>query len=215
MKNHIPRQAENAPSGTRIKLSRSDRSQLRRMQILRGAKACFSRIGFHSTSMAQIAHHARMSVGQIYRHFPSKESLIEGIIEEDVNRQVDMLQMALNTETTGGAITSVAHRMEYAATRRDYIALMLEIAAEGARNPKVRALLLANQLRGHAIIKKRIEALNPRAWPKGELELRLRLVYAITQGIASQEVIEGRQTSVKQLARRDQVIKLLLTPGAL
>jgi hypothetical protein len=104
---------------------------------------------------------------------------------------------------------------EYAATRRDYIGLMLEIAAEGARNPKVRALLAGTQLRGHAIIKKRIAGLHPGAWPKGELDLRLRLVYAITQGIASQEVIEARRTTEKLLARRDELIKLLLTPGAL
>jgi hypothetical protein len=149
--------------------------------------------------------------------FPSKESLIEGIIEEDVNRQVEMLQMALNIEGAGDAITSVAHRMdhEYAATRRDYIGLMLEMAAEGARNPKVRALLAGIQLRGHAILKKRIGALHPRGWPKGELDLRLRLVYAITQGIASQEVIEARRTSEKLLARRDKLINLLLTPGTL
>ena len=214
MENYITRQAKKASSSKRTPLSRDDRSKLRRLQILQGAKVCFCRVGFHSTSMAQIAYHARMSVGQIYRHFPSKEALIEGIIEEDVNRQVNMLQVALNTETTGDAYTSVAHRMdhEFAATRRDYIALMMEMAAEGARNAKVRALLVTNQLRGHAIVKKRIEALHPGAWPKGELDLRLRLVYAITQGIAAQEILEARPPSQKLLARRDEFIKLLLTP---
>ena len=216
MENYVTRQAKNASSSKPTPLSRRDRSQLRRLQILHGARVCFSRIGFHSTSMAQIAHSARMSVGQIYRHFPSKESLIAGIIEDDINRQVDLLQTALNAAPTGEAITSVAHRMdhEYAPTRRDYVALMLEIAAEAARNSKVRELLLAAQLRGHTIIKKRIEGVHPKAWAKGELDLRLRLVYAVTQGIASQEMMESRPPSRKLLARRDELIKLLLTPRA-
>ena len=74
--------------------SRAERSKLRESQILVAAKHCFSRVGFHSTSMAQIASQAQMSVGQIYRHFPSKESLIEGIVREDVARQLSLLNEA-------------------------------------------------------------------------------------------------------------------------
>src|SRR5579862_3607008 len=72
--------------------SRADRAKLREQQILDAAKACFSRIGFHSTSMAQIAAQAQMSVGQIYRHFAGKEALIEGIVQEDVSRQLALMQ---------------------------------------------------------------------------------------------------------------------------
>ncbi len=70
----------------------SERSKLRRAQILDAARHCFARVGFHSTSMAQIAAQAQMSVGQIYRHFRSKESLIEGIVQADIAQQLAFLE---------------------------------------------------------------------------------------------------------------------------
>jgi AcrR family transcriptional regulator len=213
---HNYRQAKKSNRSKAQPLSRAFRSELRQKQILQAARHCFARIGFHSTSMAEIAHRARMSVGQIYRHFPSKESLIEGIIQEDIAHQSALLHSALNTNASD-VITSVSRRMDHdtLATRRDYIGLMLEIAAEAARNPKVRDLVAEYQLRGHAILAKRIEELHPGVWPKGELDVRLRLVYAVTQGIATHEIIDARKPSEKMLRRRDELIKRLLTPGEL
>jgi AcrR family transcriptional regulator len=38
-------------------------------------------MGFHQTSMQQICSEAGMSAGNVYRYFPSKEAIIEGITE--------------------------------------------------------------------------------------------------------------------------------------
>jgi AcrR family transcriptional regulator len=213
---HNDRQVKKPSRGKPAPLSRAFRAELRHKQILQAAKHCFARVGFHSTSMAEIAYGARMSVGQIYRHFPSKESLIEGIIQEDIDHQTALLHNALNTHASD-VIKSVSRRMDHdtLATRRDYIALMLEIAAEAARNPKIRALLVEYQLKGHAALVKSIEKLQPGVWPRGELNLRLRLVYAVTQGIATHEIIDAHKPSDKMLKRRDELIKRLLTPGEL
>lgn len=51
----------------------------RREEILAAAKRCFSRSGFHGTSMQEICAEARMSPGSLYRYFPSKEAIIAGI----------------------------------------------------------------------------------------------------------------------------------------
>src|ERR1700722_21012560 len=91
---HPARESRTSGRMSKTTSSRAERSKLRESQILEAAKHCFSRVGFHSTSMAQIATQAQMSVGQIYRHFPSKESLIEGIVREDVARQLSLLNEA-------------------------------------------------------------------------------------------------------------------------
>lgn len=194
---------------------RPDRAKLRRQQILEAAKRCFARIGFHSTSMAQIAAEARMSVGQIYRHFHGKEALIEGIVEEDVALQLQTLQSSLKTAATD-LVAAVKGRVDAnpPVVDRAYIALMLEIAAEAARNPKIRTMVGASQRRGHVLLKKRIESIRPGAWPPGELDIRLRLIYAVVQGVFIQTVIDPRQPSEKLLSRLWDLTRQLLTPEA-
>src|SRR5918992_4819925 len=53
----------------------------RRATILDAAEQCFSRAGFHQTSMNDICQAAGMSPGNLYRYFPSKEAIIAGITE--------------------------------------------------------------------------------------------------------------------------------------
>jgi AcrR family transcriptional regulator len=50
--------------------------ELRRQQILDAAAACFSRRGFHQTTMHDICGEAELSPGAVYRYFSSKEEII-------------------------------------------------------------------------------------------------------------------------------------------
>ncbi len=53
-----------------------ERREARRSEIVAAARRCFSRDGFHQTSMPDIAREAGMSAGAFYRYFPSKEDVI-------------------------------------------------------------------------------------------------------------------------------------------
>src|ERR1700742_4504730 len=192
--------------------SRFDRAKLRERQILDAAKECFARIGFHSTSMAQIAAQARMSVGQIYRHFRSKEALIEGIVKDDVSRQL----AAMETSTEGGGLgmmTAPTRKRNPANAMEDtkHLALMLEIAAEAARNPKVREIILAQQRRGHAAMKKRMAEERPGAWAPDELDVRIRLASAITTGVILQITLDRRTPTPLLLQRATELTRQLLS----
>jgi AcrR family transcriptional regulator len=50
--------------------------EARRAEIIAAARRCFSRDGFHQTSMPDIAAEAGVSVGAPYRYFASKEEII-------------------------------------------------------------------------------------------------------------------------------------------
>ena len=51
----------------------------RREQILIAAWKCFSRKGFHSTSMADVIKEAGLSAGAVYLYFRSKDEIIVAV----------------------------------------------------------------------------------------------------------------------------------------
>lgn len=56
-----------------------ERREAKRAQIVAAARRCFSRDGFHQTSMPDIAAAAGVSAGAPYRYFASKEEIILAI----------------------------------------------------------------------------------------------------------------------------------------
>lgn len=54
-----------------------ENAQNRRKALLEAAKKCFCTIGFHQTTMRDIAKAAGISVGHIYNSFASKEEIVE------------------------------------------------------------------------------------------------------------------------------------------
>jgi AcrR family transcriptional regulator len=56
----------------------------RRQQIIDAARRCFVRRGFHATSMQDVIAEAGLSIGAVYRYFPSKNDLIVAIAEQVV-----------------------------------------------------------------------------------------------------------------------------------
>jgi AcrR family transcriptional regulator len=65
------------------KLSDTTRAQ-RRQHILTSAWRCFSRDGFHATSMDDVIAATGMSSSAVYRYFRSKEQIIRASAEEGV-----------------------------------------------------------------------------------------------------------------------------------
>jgi AcrR family transcriptional regulator len=58
----------------------------RRQQILDAARVCFLRNGFHQTSMQDVIKEAGLSVGAVYRYFPSKNDLITALAEQVIDQ---------------------------------------------------------------------------------------------------------------------------------
>jgi len=60
-------------------------AQRNRERILEVAKAAFTRLGA-SASLEEIAKQAGVGVGTLYRHFPTRDELIEGVYRNEVER---------------------------------------------------------------------------------------------------------------------------------
>lgn len=119
-------------------------AEARRQQIVDAASACARRSGFHGASMAEIAHAAGLSVGQIYRYFENKEAIIAAIVARDMAEMRDKFR---ELHDAGGPILDAILNKCASALDESYdrerAALMLEVVAEAARNPAVAAILEA------------------------------------------------------------------------
>jgi AcrR family transcriptional regulator len=63
-------------------MQRGERSERSRRQVLDAALALFSRQGYRATSVREIAEAARVSIGNVYHHFPDKESIFTTLLDE-------------------------------------------------------------------------------------------------------------------------------------
>src|SRR6476619_6606130 len=60
----------------------AEHRESRREQILLAAWKCFSRNGFHSTSMADVIKEAGLSAGAVYLYFKSKDEIIVAVASQ-------------------------------------------------------------------------------------------------------------------------------------
>ena len=61
-----------------VRLSRVERREKTRQDLLTAAEACFVTRGFHATSVDEVAEQAGYTKGAVYSNFASKEDLFSG-----------------------------------------------------------------------------------------------------------------------------------------
>nr|WP_298728248.1 TetR/AcrR family transcriptional regulator [uncultured Steroidobacter sp.] len=164
------------------------RDQLRRDQIVSAARACVVRHGFHGASMGQVAAEAAMSVGQIYRYFPSKEAIVHAIVERMVARR---LQWMMDRDRQIDFAARFANRphLEPCEEERSERVLLLEITAEATRNPAVAEIVRAadRRLRGQAV---ELVRCNYPELSEEEAAARVEFVTVLSEGSAFRSVTE-------------------------
>jgi len=80
----------------------------RRKQIMDAAITCFSRDGFHRTTMQDIVAETGLSAGAIYRYFPAKEDIVAAIASEHHAREASVLAEA---QAAGGDIAAALREL--------------------------------------------------------------------------------------------------------
>ena len=106
----------------------------RRARILDAAERCFVRTGFHRATMQEIATEAGMSPGNLYRYFPSKDAMVEGLAGRDrADIARDFERFAEGEDFL--AVFKELGRKHFAEEPRGKAIMCLEIWAEATRNP--------------------------------------------------------------------------------
>jgi AcrR family transcriptional regulator len=164
---------------------RAELAQLRRRQILDAAEECFRLHGFHNASMAQIAQTFGMSAGHIYNYFDSKEAIIAGIVERDVEefmRRAEELRGVADVQKTllERVDAGVEDKLNVSKSARQF-----EVLAEAGRNPKVLATLRAADARVRETLRdllRRAQGDHSRERER-DLEARVAVLMALFDGL--------------------------------
>lgn len=110
-------------------------------RILLAAKSCFFKNGLTKTTMRDIATEADISLGNIYRYFESKNSLISAFIEKDnqeINRAFAKLDDTNNFKTL---LEYIVREFIAELSRKAELCVYLEVLVLGLRDDDVLSLL--------------------------------------------------------------------------
>jgi AcrR family transcriptional regulator len=111
----------------------------RKDRILDAAERCFARTGFHRATMQDVAAECGMSPGNLYRYFASKDDIVAGMAERDRERFMRDMQR-LRSAPDPRATFAALGRQHLVEEPREKAMLMMELWAEGARNPRIGAI---------------------------------------------------------------------------
>lgn len=67
-------------------------AQRRRQQIIESAYAVFVARGYEATTIADVAAHAGIGQGTVYRYFASKREILDHVVDFGITKFVDMVQ---------------------------------------------------------------------------------------------------------------------------
>jgi TetR/AcrR family transcriptional regulator, transcriptional repressor of aconitase len=116
----------------------------RRTQILKAAIACFSRQGFHRTTMQDIVRQSKLSPGAIYNYFASKEEIIEAIAKERHAKERKLFAEAKREATPQKALHEIRDfffgQLNQPAERQRR-RVTIQYWAESQRNPQILKLV--------------------------------------------------------------------------
>ncbi|HWL71107.1 MAG TPA: TetR/AcrR family transcriptional regulator [Geminicoccus sp.] len=177
----------------------------RRSQILQAAGRCFTRDGFHRTSMQRICKEAGMSPGALYLYFESKEALIAAMIEVDRAELAAAFSAAAAADDVLAAMTAVGRRY-FVEEPRERAMLTLQIWAESARDPAICALCdgIEREVRANLLFLCRTMQEQGKAAPDVDIEALVDILILISDGIfknrALDENFDGEQAMAGLLA---------------
>ena len=127
-----------------VRLSRMERREKTRQDLLNAAEACFVTRGFHATSVDEVAERAGYTKGAVYSNFASKEDLFFGVYQRRVDHVLTEVIPGLREVGSVRALDAFATAT---IQRRDsddgWLAVFFEFWAHVLRHPELRARFAA------------------------------------------------------------------------
>ncbi|MFI6644088.1 TetR/AcrR family transcriptional regulator [Streptomyces sp. NPDC050504] len=167
----------------------------RRRQILDGAARCFTRNGFHATSMQDVLREADLSAGAVYRYFRGKEELIGAIVTEVLDSLRDTFETAARQSPPPPPDELLAAVMsEVLGARPDgFPGLIIQVWTETLRNEELAAVLKGGFVKVREAWVKIVHVYQDAGSmdPGVPAEDVARVMIATAQGFAAQQALFG------------------------
>ncbi|MDP9928166.1 TetR/AcrR family transcriptional regulator [Variovorax paradoxus] len=192
------------------------RNELRRNQVLDAAAECFRREGVHGSSTATICQVA-ISPARLYQYFSSKEAMVEAIAEREESDMAELVRRMEQDSGGGNLAARLTRRTQEMVERNsdpDSVGLMLELAAEAARNPTLAKIL---QRTDRAVKKRFLDMARRIGLPEGldesTLVKRMNMIAALLSGLALRSYVELRRDRAAIVDMTNEHVRLLIGPA--
>ena len=134
---------------------RADSARNRQL-LIDAAKAGFSDIGLE-VSLEEIARRAGVGIGTLYRHFPTREAVVEAVYRREVEQLAEAVPHLLHTSAPGEALHRWMHLfVDYIATKRIIAPSLAAVATRTSALYTTSAELITNAL--STLVKRAIAA---------------------------------------------------------
>jgi AcrR family transcriptional regulator len=122
-----------------VRLSRAERREQTREELISAAEASFVSRGFHASSVDEVAERAGYTKGAVYSNFASKEDLFFAVYERRVERVLTEVVPGLRQAGAEGAFDWLATGTIERHDRDDgWLAVFFEFWAHVLRHPELR-----------------------------------------------------------------------------
>jgi AcrR family transcriptional regulator len=120
-------------------ISRAERQQRTREELVDAAERLFSKQGFHATSLDAVAAEAGFTKGAVYSNFESKEDLFFAVYERRVDRRVAQMEAAVaDAASSVEALEGVMPGAGRPSADDGWLAVFFEFWAHVLRHPELR-----------------------------------------------------------------------------
>ncbi|KDN17870.1 TetR/AcrR family transcriptional regulator [Amycolatopsis rifamycinica] len=116
----------------------------KRRAIVDAAAGCFAEKGFERTTTADICRAAGISSGSLFHYFPSKRAVFTAIFTDDAAETAERLEAAAKTADPLAALLDVVTELAGQVAHPAIARLVLEAAAQAARDDEFAALIRRN-----------------------------------------------------------------------
>ncbi|WP_328645476.1 TetR/AcrR family transcriptional regulator [Amycolatopsis sp. NBC_00348] len=117
----------------------------KRRAIVDAAAGCFAEKGLERTTTADICRAAGISSGSLFHYFPTKRAVFTAIFEEDARDTAERLAAAAEAADPWTALLDVALALAAEVAHPAIARLVLEAAAQAARDDVFAALIRRNE----------------------------------------------------------------------
>src|ERR1700733_2295246 len=119
------------PEQTQLKRPRAD-AERNRARLLDAARAAFAS-GQATVSLDQVARDAGVGIGTLYRHFPTREALVEALYRKELDDLCASAAALLSTQSSEAALRAWLDRFaDYVAAKREMADALRAVFASGA-----------------------------------------------------------------------------------
>lgn len=195
----------------------------RRRQILDGARRCFTRNGFHATSVQDVLKETGLSAGAVYRYFKGKDELVAAVAAEALETVREGFAAAREADPPpapdvlfGVIFGRLRKAMGADETHRELPQLLLQVWGETLRNEELASVLA----KAYALLREQwtglFRAYQERGWvdPEANPEHVARTLIGAVQGYFVQQALFGRLEPEDFQAGLRALTSMRIPPGS-